>query len=61
MTEKMRGKVVQIAVGPTSVLYMLDDKGRVWQTLGGTAATLLHQYPLPEELDPDKRTAPYVV
>jgi hypothetical protein len=55
MTEKVQGKVVQIAVGPTGALYVLDDKGRVWQTSGGPAATTLQRYPLPEEIDPDKR------
>lgn len=62
MPEVVPGRVVQIAVMPGGsqgdpVLFLLDDKGRVWFSQGATP-TALARYPLPDALDPDKRFGP---
>jgi hypothetical protein len=59
MAEKVRGKAVQIAVGENGAVYVLDDKGRLWYSHGSPVPSALHPYPLPEELDPEKRTYAY--
>jgi hypothetical protein len=55
MAELTRGKIVQIATaqsGQTIVLYVLDDKGRVYSSTAD--GNRWSRVPLPEELDLDR-------